>query len=285
MEPDDRRGRDCYRGRELHLMFFIPAFRYGASRAALDGGGGGGSEWTPSELGAALLAWYKGDDLTGNNGDPISTWEDADGSNDLTAAGSLRATVAAADLNSLNTARFTAANSQRYAVADIFSGASAASVYIVLKLVADPAAAGGSSGLWRFGSAGDTDHWPFTDGNVYDGFGSNARKSTGNPTVSLSSAYRIIGIHSAANDWGIFIDGTSHFSTGTNTVGFDSTPWLGSNDAFDAFLDGWIAEAFFTDAKQSESDRQKAEGYLAHKWDLTANLDGGHPYKSDPPTV
>jgi len=30
--------------------------------------------------------------------------------------------------------------------------------------------------------------------------------------------------------------------------------------------------------------RQRIEGYLAHKWDLTANLPSGHPYKSTAPT-
>ena len=30
---------------------------------------------------------------------------------------------------------------------------------------------------------------------------------------------------------------------------------------------------------------QKAEGYLAHKWGLTANLPVDHPYKNSPPTV
>jgi len=29
--------------------------------------------------------------------------------------------------------------------------------------------------------------------------------------------------------------------------------------------------------------REKCEGYLAHRWGLTANLPGGHPYKTTPP--
>jgi len=33
----------------------------------------------------------------------------------------------------------------------------------------------------------------------------------------------------------------------------------------------------------SESDRQKLEGYLAHKWGLTANLPSDHPYKTVAP--
>ena len=32
------------------------------------------------------------------------------------------------------------------------------------------------------------------------------------------------------------------------------------------------------------SDVEKAEGYLAHKWGLTANLPVTHPYKSSAPT-
>jgi hypothetical protein len=36
------------------------------------------------------------------------------------------------------------------------------------------------------------------------------------------------------------------------------------------------------------SDREKLEGYLAHKWQgagANNNLPAGHPYKSVPPTV
>lgn len=33
----------------------------------------------------------------------------------------------------------------------------------------------------------------------------------------------------------------------------------------------------------STADRQKVEGYLAHKWGIAANLPAGHPYKSSPP--
>jgi hypothetical protein len=35
----------------------------------------------------------------------------------------------------------------------------------------------------------------------------------------------------------------------------------------------------------STADRQKLEGYLAHKWGLKANLPVDHPFKSTPPTV
>ncbi|MEY3411865.1 MAG: putative adhesin, partial [Bacteroidota bacterium] len=35
----------------------------------------------------------------------------------------------------------------------------------------------------------------------------------------------------------------------------------------------------------SVADREKIEGYLAHKWGLAANLPSGHTYKSSPPSI
>ena len=53
-------------------------------------------------------------------------------------------------------------------------------------------------------------------------------------------------------------------------------------------LDGQLAEFFVVGALPGTggtdiTDFQKAEGYLAHKWGLTANLPVDHPYKSSAP--
>ena len=46
-----------------------------------------------------------------------------------------------------------------------------------------------------------------------------------------------------------------------------------------------VGELIICDTALSVADRQKLEGYLAHKWGLTANLPAGHPFKTTPPTV
>ena len=75
-------------------------------------------------------------------------------------------------------------------------------------------------------------------------------------------------------------EGTVNAPLGTGSLPFQ----IGSyNTGF--FLNGKIAEVILLPSVISLSDRQKAEGYLAHKWGFTANLDAGHPYKSIPPTV
>lgn len=51
------------------------------------------------------------------------------------------------------------------------------------------------------------------------------------------------------------------------------------------YFDGKIAEVIIFSSVLSTNERQKVEGYLAHKWGLTANLPSDHPYKTGAPTV
>jgi hypothetical protein len=160
-------------------------------------------------------------------------------------------------------------------------------MYLVMKVVSVSA----TNGLCNIGNVGN-DAFPFSNGLYYEDFASSARKDGMTATASLASSYRIISIYSAASDWAMYMDGGTGGSgggtspmhqTGTNTVQFaGSTRVIGCNAGLTA-LDGWIAELIFTNAKESTTDRQKAEGYLAHKWGLTGNLSASHPHKTTPP--
>jgi hypothetical protein len=46
---------------------------------------------------------------------------------------------------------------------------------------------------------------------------------------------------------------------------------------------GYCGELIVLSSPQDIAIRNKLEGYLAHKWGLTANLPAGHPYKVNPP--
>lgn len=63
-----------------------------------------------------------------------------------------------------------------------------------------------------------------------------------------------------------------------NTIGRD---FAGATQYFD----GAIKEFLILPYDLLESDRQKIEGYLSHKWGLTAKLPVTHPYKNNPPYV
>ena len=67
---------------------------------------------------------------------------------------------------------------------------------------------------------------------------------------------------------------TGTFSTNRLTVGA-----LGTATVV-AFFNGSMFEVVYAPSMLATLDRQKIEGYLAHKWGLGANLPNDHPYKT-----
>lgn len=51
------------------------------------------------------------------------------------------------------------------------------------------------------------------------------------------------------------------------------------------WLDGAIAEVVIVQGPLSQDDRDRMQGYLAHKWGLAGQLSTSHPYKGSAPTV
>lgn len=113
---------------------------------------------------------------------------------------------------------------------NVFSALTECEVFIVVK--ADGVAT--HDRLWNFQAVfgnGDT-RYPFvTDGAIYDDFGTDARKSTGVPASSPVDDYIIYNVTTKANGWTSRINGTQHFTTATNTVGFNATCQLGRASA------------------------------------------------------
>jgi hypothetical protein len=59
---------------------------------------------------------------------------------------------------------------------------------------------------------------------------------------------------------------------------------LGASGNNGSLLLGSISEVIFIAGVISDSNRQRIEGYLAHKWGLEASLPNDHPYKTTGPT-
>jgi hypothetical protein len=71
-------------------------------------------------------------------------------------------------------------------------------------------------------------------------------------------------------------------STGADAPGGNLTIGAGINGG-DRWLNGDLGELIITRTALSAAERQRLEGYAAHKWGLAANLPGGHPYRSAAP--
>jgi hypothetical protein len=92
---------------------------------------------------------------------------------------------------------------------------------------------------------------------------------------------------------------TSQFTTSTNTISLNGgTAASGGAPGFTAgrvtylgvdassasyYYVGYGMEILFYNSVLSTNDRQKVEGYLAHKWAITSSLPVGHPYKTAAP--
>lgn len=209
------------------------------------------------------------------DGDPISTWVDGSGnSNSPTGTTTTRPLWKTGILNGLAIARYDGSD-DKLAFPSVPLSSSAATLFTIHKITTtDPPGVGQAAspiGSWCSDNTAN-DHWPFTDGNIYCGFGTTARKTVGNPSGAMT-AFRIYCVVSAPSDYRFYIDGGAAFySTATNTVGWTTAaPKLGASDfAAGAYRFQGDQSTFYAwDTALSLTDINRVGAYLAAKTALT----------------
>jgi hypothetical protein len=120
-----------------------------------------------------------------------------------------------------------------------------------------------------------------------DSFASVSSSGSFNTSPAIAAFYR----NWSAGNGSIFYNGNagdpldSSFGTSGNTSNTASQAVrLGSTSANLNFFQGIVSEVIVITGVPVQADRQRIEGYLAHKWGLTANLPSDHPYKTVGPT-
>jgi hypothetical protein len=118
---------------------------------------------------------------------------------------------------------------------------------------------------------------------VRDDAGNVSNSNVSNPPLA-NSTWNLFGGDRQGNTVRNILNGstlaTSTTTFGTITTTVTSVGYLYSGGlTTSAFWLGDIAEIVVGIL----ADRQRHEGYLAHKWGLTANLPNDHPYKNNAP--
>lgn len=196
----------------------------------------------------------------------ISVWADQSGSGRDGSQGTDAARMtynATGGPQSLPCVDTVAASGQYVLFADVFSSLTAAEAFVVRKLATDPPSGSSSGGMWKFGTAGSADNVPFTDGTIYDGFGSTARKTTVNPTPSMAN-WHIYNVTSISGEWTNRLNGAQLFTTATNTVGFNTAPRFGSEAA--AAIDASFTTLWIFNRKLNAFERWGMNTYLNRRW-------------------
>ena len=249
------------------------------------------SLWTPAEL-TGLALWLDADDASSItlNGSTVSQWDDKSGNdrNVSQATAANQPTYLATGFNSLPTIDFDGSG-------DFLKNASyePTSASLTCFIVYSLDVIGGTfilvqktGGLFEIngGFGGSYTNITFTGAgpdNPSQGF------DDANPT----GTNRIIGIQydgngNAPSDFSARLDGVAQSIVNSAALGYQSETGftIGHRPVQNiSSFNGKISELIYTENQLSLLDQQKLEGYLAHKWGLTANLPADHPYKLTPP--
>lgn len=245
--------------------------------------------WTPAAM--TSLAWYDFSDTSSitSSGNQASAVNDLSGnSHHLTQATLVdRPQTGTREINSLNVLDFVSDDSMD-------SSSLALPADCDLLFVAQPDVINNGSDALLSWRASWTRDWQFDSANSTNfrgrwtpQSGQNAGTSTPWNQGNLNGAPKLFGLtfDSSALLMTGHLDGvavTTATGNYTSAMGSPGTFRLMANRGGSQYSIGAFAELIAV-PKQPALARQKLEGYLAHKWGLTASLPAGHPFKNSMP--
>lgn len=121
----------------------------------------------------------------------------------------------------------------------------------------------------------------FTDNVRYSAlWASGSSYATHGGASTSTGAFQHIIVKGASTTL-LYQDGTAVGTPQTTLSGQGSITYLGRRAS--NYHNGKIGELVVVASDISTAEREKLEGYLAHKWGMAGALPSGHPYKSAPP--
>jgi len=239
--------------------------------------------WTPAQISAAL--WLDAADastITTVSG-AVSEWRDKSGNarHATQESSNRRPAYTNGGLNGKNVLTFA---DDFLSNASVDWGNSASSVFIVLA----PSGPGTFRNIIATGT-GLINQWSYgiTAANAYAIFqilvGSQAFSTT--PSITDILCFTSPGRSSTSVSATLTTNGTLNGTQTRSHANLTSAAGIiiGSNNSISEPFTGFIGEIVLVPQIVSTTTRQQVEGYLAHKWGLTANLPANHPYKSVAP--
>jgi hypothetical protein len=131
--------------------------------------------------------------------------------------------------------------------------ASSVNMFMIVKTKNDPPT-DPNSGFVKFGTQGGSsvvNHFPYSDSNIYDDTFSTTRRMIGNPTTPLNQL-NIYNVLSTSTEWTAYLNINQIFTTGTNTVGINASPKIGSKDIAYG-MNNFISEIIIYPSNQSSN--------------------------------
>ena len=264
--------------------------------------------WTPDLLGASLALWLDANDAITVilNGSNVSAWNDKSGNarNFLQVTAGSRPLYLPTGFNSKPTIQTDGGDSLLLGVSSLGRNVSGLTAAIVGVYPVGATFLANASDLFFVGggptrfvmtpnpSASTANRYGFggrrldTDGFATASSATNSITNLGNPWIRIAQRAYSDGV---GHHW---TNGTQDLTGAVfGTQGAGNTSDTNSNIAqifggvANLPANSQISEVVLTHSTMVNDDRQKLEGYLAHKWGLTASLPLDHPYKTTAPTA
>ncbi len=250
------------------------------------------NSWTPANL--TTTGWYDASDASSvtASSDTVSQWRDKSGNGlHLNQVSSIqRPLTSSANINGKNAIKFDGSDDTMTTASNPF-GASISDAFVIAVHKVDTDNRGALFTLT--GSSVQANHWqaraPWGNGDAYFDVGgaSGANRLQTSYGVSAGSNVLVSFYGSTThNVQQVFKNGALLMDDATgHSVNTAGNIFVGSAGAGGSYQNTSMGEFIIIKGTVSPADRQKLEGYLAHKWGLAASLPIGHPYKVAAPDV
>lgn len=127
------------------------------------------------------------------------------------------------------------------------------------------------SGLWRFGTHSFSDHYPYTNGQIYTSFGNSQRFNFPVPTNFNFTKHHVLNIQSG----GVFkfkLDQNEVFTSSSSSPNFNANSMVGHSPNGQRFLDGYIAELILLNTVSNDTLNELVNEYFRYKYAPPVNL-------------
>ena len=253
----------------------------------------GFTQWDPAAITTAL--WLDAADastvttVSGN----VSQWDDKSGNgrHATQSTSARRPAYTSAGQNGLNVITFTAANTHWLALPNSTNPTAGSAVFAACKPNHTAAAMAIIAraynwGSWYLNSANTGTDLRYNIGRTgVDEADATATGLTNNTNKILTGTYDNVNVRVSANG-GAFV--STAYTPNPTYNALDATAVGAFRDTTNTIagaMNGLIYEIIVLHTAPSQTVIDKAQGYLAHKWGLTANLPNNHPYRWMPPTL
>jgi hypothetical protein len=262
----------------------------------------GGTPWTPDDLSATPSWWFDAHAITGlSNNDQLDTWDNlgslADATRDATNSVAGYPRYRTGQLNGLpgvewnersagKGTRMTAGNMGQLSTTIRKADLTVAAVWKTSSVAAGAAQIANASGYYEVAVNRTT-----ARANIAFWNGAFGATTASTPTITTTTGFLTVGVWDrVAETRTIYVNGNQEAqsaSLGATTYTASTEAHLGNNaygaPANGQMFSGTIHELLILTDNASTSDREKVEGYLAHKWGLEGDLPIGHPYRNAAP--